>query len=189
MRRSGRVLFFLTTFSLAVRLLSCADADGTDPYAYWKTFVHADDMYCFCYLAPPWELFEPLDGDADVQIVAVEAAEADMDVSLETGALHARFKSVISLREDTSAAAESSADAARLFASAAGEVPVTPFENARGQNGYHLNAELSDRGIRAVYFDVSDGYVVVMQLAGREGIGGEDFTLLLKSLSPKIEEL
>jgi hypothetical protein len=166
------------------QLVSCADADGSDPYALWDTYTHVDGVYFFRYLAPPWAFVE-VDDNTDSQVIAVAPLPDRIDASIETGALHARFKSVVSLRNHTSATAEASADMEHFLEIALETGKVEPFVSAGGHEGFHLSVRLSDRNLRNVYFDVSESRVVVMQLAGRESIAGADFSLLLKGLEPK----
>lgn len=162
---------------------ACADTDGRDPFALWKTFTHEDGVYTFRYLAPPWELWiDETKSDPDTQIIAVEPMADDMNTSIETGSLQAKYKATVSLRSRTSAAEEALSDAARLSEVTNEPVSTAPFENANGQVGIGLDARLPDRSIRAVYFDGFDGQTIVMQVAGRSSVAAADFTLLLEGL-------
>lgn len=166
--------------------VACADTDGRDPYALWETYTHVDGAYSFRYLAPPWELVNTGEETLpDTQIIAVEPLSGDMTPAIATGALQARYKLIVTLRAHTSAEAEARADAAVLSKSTVEPVSTAPFENNRGQSGLKVDAQLPDRNIRAVYFDLADRRAVVMQLAGRDSVAGADFTLLLKGLEPE----
>ena len=175
--------------SAALLLIACADTDGRNPYALWEKFVHPDGDYSFYYLSPPWSLYNTSSVDPpDLQIVTVEATSDSPDASVETGAIEARFKAVISLRGDTSAAEEAAADAMRLSAAADVAVKVEDFKNYRGQVGAYFSVRLPDRYIRSAYFDAPSHSTAVMQLVGRESVSGADFTLFLQGLQPEAAE-
>ncbi len=183
----GRRILF--TVCIACAAAACADADGRDPYAMFRTFTHAEGLYSFRYLAPPWTLTKD-DAKPDLQIIAVEADAEAMDTAVETGSIHARFKGVVSLRSRTSAREEAEADLELLSEIDHVDIAVTSFQNKGGRTGFHLSATMSDRNIRAVYFDSAGRTATVMQIVGRESLESDDFTLLLRSLEPngEIEE-
>jgi hypothetical protein len=183
MEKSNRTWVLCVLVTVIGATAACADTDGRDPFALWKTFTHEDGVYTFRYLAPPWELWvDETASDPDTQIIAVEPMADDLNTSIETGSLQAKYKATVTLRPHTSAEAEARRDAARLSETTDGPVSSAPFENAYGQVGICLDARLPDRSIRAVYFDGFDSQTIVMQVAGRSSVAAADFTLLLEGL-------
>ena len=165
--------------------LSCADAAGTDPYGMWDTFVDPNGAYTFRYLSPPWELVSESDA---TPVIAVDPTRDEVDDSVTTGALQARFKAVVSVRADTAEDAAGE-DAALLLDLGAESVATMPFKSDGGRAGYQVAADLPDRHVRAVYQDLPEGGAAVLQVVGRDGVDDEDFTLLLRGLEPTSAEV
>ena len=151
----------------------------------WETYVDSDGGYSFRYLAPPWELVT--DADDEHPTIAVEPDPDGVGDSTTTGVLQARFKVVVFRRAQTAEAAAES-DAEMLLDLGADTVETTSFKSARGREGLHSAAVLSDRKLRAVYHDLPGGGSVAMQAVGRDAVDGADFTLLLRGLEPSWDE-
>jgi hypothetical protein len=183
MKDSLNTAFMPWALAVSIFAVQCADRDGRDPYAMFDTFTHQGGKYSFRYLAPPWEL-ENNDEEPNLQIIAIEADSKNMDASIESGPIHARFKGVISLRPNTSAEQAAEDDAASISDIDASEVEVSSFTSEEGNFGFYLRAALPDRNIRSVYFDTTENDAAVMQVVSRESIEAADFTLLLRSLEP-----
>ncbi len=191
MRQFARLYLSTTFIAHCVLTSSCANVDGTDPYAFYDTFTHLEGKYTFKYLSPPWIMVN-VDGETDVQIIAIDPSLDEIDTAVESGPINARFKATVSLCRTCSARETAELDLKRISGlqkedNVTEQFPnceMSEFVNNSGHKGFHIKAISDERYIRFVYIAISEDMTVIMRLVSRQSVSGDDFTLLLKGLEP-----
>jgi hypothetical protein len=178
-----RCFFCACAFVSLCEPSGCAEADGSEPYAIFETYVHPKGLYQFRYLAPPWVLLEK-DEDGGRQLLAIEPDGKDIGFDLEQGYLQARLKIVVETRDHETVKAAVAEDVARWEARGAEVGPLQTFESDGGAVGLEVETVSSGRRMASVYHLIADSRVAVMSVAGQESLTTYDMMLMLRGFEP-----
>ncbi len=167
---------------LIVPLLGCAEADGADPYALFKTFEQQDGLYRFRYLSPPWKLLED-DEEADRQRLAIAPEAGDRDDDPDDDSLDARMVMVVERLEVGTVRDAVAADVVEW----SGRAEVSPFytfTSTNGAVGLRIEAVFPDRRSVCIYHRLANGQAAVMRVTARERLDTPDMTRLFRGFEP-----
>jgi len=160
--------------------VTCGNIDGTDPYAFWRTFSHPDGAFHFHCLLPPWEEYGEYSSLRPVLVLEPYDKPGLLD-KLSPQArirLEAWFENVESL---TLAAARRRSHWQTMGYRVEEAVK---FRNRVDDKGILQEARVEDLWVKEVMFVHGKG-VVIISLWGRGASDDPDIDLLLNGFEPR----